>query len=256
MSNVPSSGPAQAPGSWSEASLGELMEFFSNRLLLKRYRLVTRGEEPPPPAVLECEKAFHRLAIEATEAARTGTALDALAWAHTCTDFSNEWIDVCHWISPKKFREFLTDRIGVRWYDADKVPADMETPPVNLKWYKNPGGGTAQQHSCRVCGVICNSLAQYKAHAQGRTHRALLRTHGLPEDFEIDPVPLDEAPKPAPQQPPGKKQSSQPPHPTATEGVPHQPPPPRLSAAAQPFVPGGLYHAPPGSLHPPPPPPP
>eukprot|EP01060_Flectonema_neradi_P041440 TRINITY_DN984_c0_g1_i2.p1 TRINITY_DN984_c0_g1~~TRINITY_DN984_c0_g1_i2.p1 ORF type:complete len:306 (+),score=71.04 TRINITY_DN984_c0_g1_i2:78-995(+) len=151
-----------------------LTEFFSNRLLLKRYRKNTREENPA--IVVECEMAFEKIARQVVAELEEGEPLDAMSWLDVCTDFSDRWIEVSHWISPKKFREFVSENIGGEWVRVEEIPAHKEQPPVDLKWYKNPEGCTPVQPCvCPLCNVVCNSYAQYKAHSQGRTHRALAR---------------------------------------------------------------------------------
>ena len=158
----------------TEGKVAVLTEFFSNRLLLKRYRKNTREENPS--IVLECETAFEKIANQAVAEVEEGGPLDAMNWLDVCTEFSDRWIEVSHWISPKKFREFVSENIGGEWVRVEEIPAHKEQPPVDLKWYKNPEGCTPVQPCvCPLCNVVCNSYAQYKAHSQGRTHRALAR---------------------------------------------------------------------------------
>ena len=171
----------------TEGKVAVLTEFFSNRLLLKRYRKNTREENPS--IVLECETAFEKIANQAVAEVEEGGPLDAMNWLDVCTEFSDLWIEVSHWISPKKFREFVSENIGGEWVRVEEIPAHKEQPPVDLKWYKNPEGCTPVQPCvCPLCNVVCNSYAQYKAHSQGRTHRALARTQMKKGVRVVEPI--------------------------------------------------------------------
>eukprot|EP01064_Diplonema_japonicum_P030870 TRINITY_DN534_c3_g5_i3.p1 TRINITY_DN534_c3_g5~~TRINITY_DN534_c3_g5_i3.p1 ORF type:complete len:538 (+),score=165.45 TRINITY_DN534_c3_g5_i3:47-1615(+) len=174
-----------------EEKIGVLNDFFCNRLLLKRFRKDTRDKAGVPQHVLECERAFNELAQKAVRDTTEGLKLDAMEWVGLCTTFSSKWIDVCHWISPKKLREFFTAHIAAEWVRVEEVPASKEQPPVDLKWYKNPEGCTPVQPClCPLCNVVCNSLAQYKAHSQGRTHRSLARAYAKKNGGkQVEPVP-------------------------------------------------------------------
>eukprot|EP01059_Diplonema_ambulator_P002135 TRINITY_DN1176_c0_g1_i1.p1 TRINITY_DN1176_c0_g1~~TRINITY_DN1176_c0_g1_i1.p1 ORF type:complete len:540 (+),score=222.57 TRINITY_DN1176_c0_g1_i1:114-1622(+) len=174
-----------------EEKVAVLNDFFCNRLLLKRFRKDTRDKAETPQHVLECERAFDGLARKAVAESGLGRKLDAMEWVTLCTAFSSKWIDVCHWISPKKLREFFTAHINAEWLRVDEVPSAMEQPPVDLKWYKNPEGCTPVQPClCPLCNVVCNSLAQYKAHSQGRTHRSLARAYAKKNGGkQVEPVP-------------------------------------------------------------------
>eukprot|EP01064_Diplonema_japonicum_P030869 TRINITY_DN534_c3_g5_i2.p1 TRINITY_DN534_c3_g5~~TRINITY_DN534_c3_g5_i2.p1 ORF type:complete len:306 (+),score=94.43 TRINITY_DN534_c3_g5_i2:47-919(+) len=176
-----------------EEKIGVLNDFFCNRLLLKRFRKDTRDKAGVPQHVLECERAFNELAQKAVRDTTEGLKLDAMEWVGLCTTFSSKWIDVCHWISPKKLREFFTAHIAAEWVRVEEVPASKEQPPVDLKWYKNPEGCTPVQPClCPLCNVVCNSLAQYKAHSQGRTHRSLARAYAKKNGGK-QPVPCSAA---------------------------------------------------------------
>eukprot|EP01060_Flectonema_neradi_P041441 TRINITY_DN984_c0_g1_i3.p1 TRINITY_DN984_c0_g1~~TRINITY_DN984_c0_g1_i3.p1 ORF type:complete len:478 (+),score=123.35 TRINITY_DN984_c0_g1_i3:113-1546(+) len=170
-----------------EWKVAVLTEFFSNRLLLKRYRKNTREENPA--IVVECEMAFEKIARQVVAELEEGEPLDAMSWLDVCTDFSDRWIEVSHWISPKKFREFVSENIGGEWVRVEEIPAHKEQPPVDLKWYKNPEGCTPVQPCvCPLCNVVCNSYAQYKAHSQGRTHRALARAQMKKGVRVVEPI--------------------------------------------------------------------
>eukprot|EP01059_Diplonema_ambulator_P002136 TRINITY_DN1176_c0_g1_i2.p1 TRINITY_DN1176_c0_g1~~TRINITY_DN1176_c0_g1_i2.p1 ORF type:complete len:288 (+),score=130.65 TRINITY_DN1176_c0_g1_i2:114-866(+) len=180
-----------------EEKVAVLNDFFCNRLLLKRFRKDTRDKAETPQHVLECERAFDGLARKAVAESGLGRKLDAMEWVTLCTAFSSKWIDVCHWISPKKLREFFTAHINAEWLRVDEVPSAMEQPPVDLKWYKNPEGCTPVQPClCPLCNVVCNSLAQYKAHSQGRTHRSLARAYAKKNGGkQVEPVPYGGVPR-------------------------------------------------------------
>eukprot|EP01065_Artemidia_motanka_P018262 TRINITY_DN21580_c0_g1_i1.p1 TRINITY_DN21580_c0_g1~~TRINITY_DN21580_c0_g1_i1.p1 ORF type:complete len:332 (+),score=37.85 TRINITY_DN21580_c0_g1_i1:51-998(+) len=170
-----------------------LMSFFSSRLLLKPFRPSpgVGAMVEPPLAVRACEAAFRELAERAVRAAELGEELDALEWLDVCAHFSAQWFSVCHWLSPKRLREFFGEAIGVSWKNVDAVPADREQPPVDLKLYKNPEAAPAQPYLCAVCGVHCNSLGQYRAHTRGRAHTAAARRYG--PGGEPDPIPVLQA---------------------------------------------------------------
>eukprot|EP00659_Diplonema_papillatum_P003816 gene3816-5950_t len=202
-----------------ESKVAVLTEFFSNRLLLKRFRKENR-EGAAPEEVLACEREFATMSLDIVRHAQHG-ALDAPYWADACSDFSEKWIQVCHWISPRRMREFATVNIGAVWDKESEVPIFKEQPPVDLKWYKNPNGCTpVQPWLCPLCRVVCNSLAQYKTHAQGRTHKSLARA------FQ--------------KQHPGKTVEPQPYNPT--DGSPADTDPTYLSIYDAPAVPPTLGH--------------
>ena len=162
----------------AEEKVGLLEEFFGTRLLLKRFRKDVREEAPE--RVLECEDAFRALAVKAVAQVEAGRPLDALLWLEICADFSDSWLDVCHWVSPKKLREFFTNTIGAEWERVSEVPAAREQPTVDLKWYKYPDGNSVVQPClCPVCDLVCNSIAQYTAHAQGKNHKTLAKSYCL-----------------------------------------------------------------------------
>eukprot|EP01063_Lacrimia_lanifica_P038290 TRINITY_DN80_c0_g2_i4.p1 TRINITY_DN80_c0_g2~~TRINITY_DN80_c0_g2_i4.p1 ORF type:complete len:508 (+),score=212.32 TRINITY_DN80_c0_g2_i4:59-1582(+) len=147
-----------------------LVEFFSTRLLQKRFRPGNRTEASPEIAA--CEAEFRAACQRAADAVADGKALDALEWLDMCSAFSEKWMEVCHWVSPKKFREHLTATIGAEWAREDEIPEERELPPIDLKWYKTPEGQEAVQPCvCPACKIECNSLAQYRAHSQGRMHK-------------------------------------------------------------------------------------
>ncbi|KAJ9464555.1 hypothetical protein DIPPA_52918 [Diplonema papillatum] len=171
--------------------VGEITSFFSNRLLLKKYRSEGRdGMLPEDVAV--CEAEFLGLAKRAVCEMNAGP-LDAVVWANLCASFSQRWIEVCHWVSPKKFREFLSGTLSARWLNEEDIETDLELPPVDLKWYKNPAGCVPVQPCiCPVCRVFCNSMSQYKAHAQGRIHRSLARMFSKKNGGKhVEPVPYE-----------------------------------------------------------------
>eukprot|EP01063_Lacrimia_lanifica_P030531 TRINITY_DN4862_c0_g2_i1.p1 TRINITY_DN4862_c0_g2~~TRINITY_DN4862_c0_g2_i1.p1 ORF type:complete len:319 (+),score=92.61 TRINITY_DN4862_c0_g2_i1:54-1010(+) len=153
-----------------EGPVEKLTTFFSTRLLLRRYRPSNRGEAVVPEAVGQCERAFRALAERAVADVNAGKVLDAMEWMETCTEFSEEWIDFCHWISPKKLREHLTEIVGAQWCREEEIPAERELPPWDLKLYK-ADMSLVQQYACPCCEVECNSLAQYKGHAAGHRHK-------------------------------------------------------------------------------------
>eukprot|EP01062_Namystynia_karyoxenos_P056079 TRINITY_DN47034_c0_g1_i1.p1 TRINITY_DN47034_c0_g1~~TRINITY_DN47034_c0_g1_i1.p1 ORF type:complete len:491 (+),score=185.37 TRINITY_DN47034_c0_g1_i1:100-1572(+) len=194
-----------ALGDEMQQRAGELvdsvMEFFSTRLLLKRYRRVADPETglfpELPSEVLECEAAFRGLATTAAIVTLQGEELDAVDWADICEDFSAGWLECCHWISPKKLREFFAERLGAQWCNESQVAPEKERPPRDLKWYKNPEGcRPAQPCVCSVCGVVCNSLAQYRAHAQGLKHRQAARTQQQNGGEPPEPMPCSSAQDP------------------------------------------------------------
>eukprot|EP01061_Rhynchopus_euleeides_P016944 TRINITY_DN28295_c0_g1_i1.p1 TRINITY_DN28295_c0_g1~~TRINITY_DN28295_c0_g1_i1.p1 ORF type:complete len:347 (+),score=96.26 TRINITY_DN28295_c0_g1_i1:339-1379(+) len=155
----------------------ELVAFFATRLLLKRYRKDVR-DDSAPAAVAECEAAFEKLARDAISTVEGGETLDAMVWLDICADFSKTWLEVCHWVSPKKLREFFSTTIGAMWVRVSEVPAAREQPPVDLKWYKNPeGNAPVQPCICPACNVMCNSLAQFVAHTQGKSHKSLAKAY-------------------------------------------------------------------------------
>eukprot|EP01063_Lacrimia_lanifica_P026196 TRINITY_DN348_c0_g1_i1.p2 TRINITY_DN348_c0_g1~~TRINITY_DN348_c0_g1_i1.p2 ORF type:complete len:552 (+),score=304.32 TRINITY_DN348_c0_g1_i1:75-1730(+) len=157
------------------AAVEVLMEFFCTRLLLKRYRKGNR-EGPVPMEVRACEAEFRALATRAVVEVEQGAPLDAMVWCDLCSGFSAEWMTAAHWVSPKKFREHLTSVLGAAWTREEEIPEEREQPPVDLKWYKaNDGTQSAQRCMCVVCDVQCNSMAQYRAHAQGRMHKVNAR---------------------------------------------------------------------------------
>eukprot|EP01063_Lacrimia_lanifica_P038291 TRINITY_DN80_c0_g2_i5.p1 TRINITY_DN80_c0_g2~~TRINITY_DN80_c0_g2_i5.p1 ORF type:complete len:497 (+),score=198.06 TRINITY_DN80_c0_g2_i5:59-1549(+) len=168
-----------------------LVEFFSTRLLQKRFRPGNRTEASPEIAA--CEAEFRAACQRAADAVADGKALDALEWLDMCSAFSEKWMEVCHWVSPKKFREHLTATIGAEWAREDEIPEERELPPIDLKWYKTPEGvDSVQPCVCPVCSIVCNSLAQYKAHAQGRMHKTHARTWSrLHGGKEVEPMMLD-----------------------------------------------------------------
>ena len=164
-----------------------ICDFFSTRLLLKRYRKDQREPDTEvPAAVAECEAAFALLAESAVCSVEAGQALDAVVWVNYCADFSELWLEVSHWVSPKKMRGFLTEHIGAEWVRAEEVPVEKEMPPINLKLYKNPQGHhPVMPCLCPVCEVLCNSQAQYTAHAQGRSHKMLARLHSRRTGYKL-----------------------------------------------------------------------
>ena len=177
------------PASTSE-KVALLTDFFGVRLLLKRYRKDKR-DGSVPAAVVECESSFQQIAVNAVAMVENGIPLDAVVWADMCSDFSARWIECCHWVSPRKLREFFASNIGAVWTRVDDVPASKEQPPVDLKWYKSlEGSNPVQPCMCPLCNVVCNSKAQYTAHAQGRTHKTLARAYAKKNGCSSDVAPV------------------------------------------------------------------
>ena len=186
--------------SGSDSPLGTgkdaLLDFFCCRLLLKRYRKHNgEGTNSPQlssasssssfpgsqtPEVVLCIDGYEALVDRALEEwnslAEHPKELCAVQWAEHCWAFSNDWLSYCHWVCPGKFRDSLTKHAGVVWKNEADVAQEHLQPPIDLKSYKNPQGSAAVSQVCHLCKVPCNSLAQYKAHIQGRTHRALARS--------------------------------------------------------------------------------
>eukprot|EP01063_Lacrimia_lanifica_P026207 TRINITY_DN348_c0_g3_i1.p1 TRINITY_DN348_c0_g3~~TRINITY_DN348_c0_g3_i1.p1 ORF type:complete len:279 (+),score=98.68 TRINITY_DN348_c0_g3_i1:75-911(+) len=176
------------------AAVEVLMEFFCTRLLLKRYRKGNR-EGPVPMEVRACEAEFRALATRAVVEVEQGAPLDAMVWCDLCSGFSAEWMTAAHWVSPKKFREHLTATIGAAWVREEEVPADREQPPVDLKWYKAKGCDTVESVRCPCCDIQCNSPVQYRAHVQGRAHKAAARKWKM-LGRAVEPVPVEKTTRP------------------------------------------------------------
>ena len=185
---------ADSAESVPQYKIEKVTHFFGTRLLLKRFRQGVRDslEGPLPAALPRCEARFEELASYAVATTEGGLPLDAVQWADWFCCFSTEFMEVCHWVSPKKMREFLENNIGAEWIRCDEVPLEREAPPVDLKWYKNPEGVTkVQQCMCPLCNVMCNSIAQYDAHAEGRTHKSHARTFLKKNPgATVEPIPI------------------------------------------------------------------
>ena len=179
-----------------EEKVAVLTNFFGTRLLLRRYRIGKRDPSSAlPPAVAECEAAFHTLATTLVKLASDNVPLDAVVWAERCSDFSEHWISCCHWISPRKLREFCSENLNAKWINVEEVPLAKEQPPVDLKWYKSlEGSDPPTKCMCPLCHVNCNSRVQYDAHCKGRHHKILAREYarktGCGVDIEPIPIPV------------------------------------------------------------------
>ena len=202
-------GTSSTPSSF-EATVKLVSDFFSTRLLLKRYRRDKR-DETVPHSVVECEQEFEQIVRCAVSLTDAGVALDAVQWADICTAFSARWNNTCHWVSPRKLRDFLSVNAGSKWTRVESVPPEKEQPAVDLKWYKSlEGSNPITPCMCHLCEVICNSKLQYQAHVQGRTHRTqaknFLKNGGSASELVSVPVPPEKrggskAPAPVPDLP-------------------------------------------------------
>eukprot|EP01063_Lacrimia_lanifica_P026204 TRINITY_DN348_c0_g2_i7.p1 TRINITY_DN348_c0_g2~~TRINITY_DN348_c0_g2_i7.p1 ORF type:complete len:484 (+),score=183.31 TRINITY_DN348_c0_g2_i7:58-1509(+) len=173
----------------AQDAVESLTDFFGTRLLLKPYRRGVRG--PATDEVLSCERAFAALVEKAVEEVMAGAELDAVRWVSDVASFSADWMGVCHWLSPRKFRQLLTETVGAVWAKEDEIVATSERPPMDMKWYRvTAGADTSPSCLCVVCSVVCNSLPQYKVHASGKAHKAQARAWSRRNGGAPAPEPL------------------------------------------------------------------
>eukprot|EP01063_Lacrimia_lanifica_P026197 TRINITY_DN348_c0_g2_i1.p1 TRINITY_DN348_c0_g2~~TRINITY_DN348_c0_g2_i1.p1 ORF type:complete len:458 (+),score=146.25 TRINITY_DN348_c0_g2_i1:58-1431(+) len=174
----------------AQDAVESLTDFFGTRLLLKPYRRGVRG--PATDEVLSCERAFAALVEKAVEEVMAGAELDAVRWVSDVASFSADWMGVCHWLSPRKFRQLLTETVGAVWAKEDEIVATSERPPMDMKWYRVTTGvmDSSPRCLCVVCSVVCNSLPQYKVHASGKAHNAHARAWSYKNDGAPVPEPL------------------------------------------------------------------
>eukprot|EP00755_Sulcionema_specki_P005029 Sspe_Gene.31610::Locus_15577_Transcript_1_1_Confidence_1.000_Length_2384::g.31610::m.31610 len=146
------------------------MEMFCSRLLRRAYRPGRRPQQCPPD-VYKCEEEF----LEMVKKADESQPVDKAEWQQQCTEFSDKWEHVCHWVHPSRLGDFLQEDLGLKFVgEAPPHTKTVEKTRVksNIK---------ARKFHCDACDLTCNSYTQYLIHAEGSRHQENLLLQGRSE---------------------------------------------------------------------------
>eukprot|EP00756_Hemistasia_phaeocysticola_P016356 Hpha_TRINITY_DN15471_c4_g1::TRINITY_DN15471_c4_g1_i1::g.176704::m.176704 len=214
-----------------EAPVKEVYEFFSARLMRRPYR--TGNAEEGEESAVKCREEFKKRMQVAYDAHALGLPLLAPEWAQWCADFSTRWDEIASWVSPLHLRETMRNAMGCTWEKVEEVDPQLEEVPKRKKKEereKETGGemaARAQPQECVVCKTRCNSIEQYRTHAQGYKHKEKLAQLRIAED--PPPRPLNELPTAA-----GEAASSNAPRRQAQASLPQAAPVVPILASAVP----------------------
>eukprot|EP01062_Namystynia_karyoxenos_P083891 TRINITY_DN9753_c0_g1_i1.p1 TRINITY_DN9753_c0_g1~~TRINITY_DN9753_c0_g1_i1.p1 ORF type:complete len:640 (+),score=122.95 TRINITY_DN9753_c0_g1_i1:137-1921(+) len=223
------SNPRRESSTECQSPVTDLIDFFCSRLMRRQFR--PGGAEYDDANAERCRQLYREKITAGYSESQLGLPLSAPAWAEWATAFSSEWTQYCAWVSPPLLRESMTKSFQCQWRDVDAVDPQLEVPPprpdAKNKDKRQAPAVRAQPHMCVVCQMRCNSLEQYRTHAQGQRHRDRVAQQGYSTCPPPQPLPVAggaaapaAAPVPAPE-----AQASLPPVPMNAAPVPVDPVP-------------------------------